>query len=460
MNVIYVGSFKQLFIDYSTIKRKRGVEIVVNRPYLTGEKCIIAEKPWEGHRVGPYNSILEDNGVYKMWYDAIANDGSRWLCYAESKDGVHWEKKELDVVSFNGIKETNIVFPHEKRPFEPGCVFIDTNPRCPNSEKYKMICSYEPPNGKRGTWVFASPNGIDWEPISDEPSFRPSDTNNICFYDYRIDKYVAYVRVWDPWRKVGRCEFEDLRDWGREIVVFSYDEEDWRGLDKELFSEMDFYNSSAIKYPLAKDVYLMFPSAYYHYKTKIRRNDGPLDIQFAISRDGVNWVRLDRRPFIRLGKEGSWCSGCLYMSYGIIVNDDEIWLYYTGYDFTHGNYDVARDKFKGVISRAILRVDGFTSIDASYVGGEFTTVPLIFEGSKLVVNVETSAGGYLRVGLLKPNGEFIKGYSPKECDVVNGNFVEKVITWRGEENISDFSGEPIKLYFKMKDAKLYSFQFL
>jgi len=98
-----------------------------------------------------------------------------------------------------------------KSPFEPGCVFIDKNPKCPRSEKYKMVCSYKPPNGERGTWVFVSPNGIDWEPISDRPSFRPSDTNNVCFYDERIKKYVTYVRVWDPWRKVGRCEFEDLR---------------------------------------------------------------------------------------------------------------------------------------------------------------------------------------------------------------------------------------------------------
>jgi len=97
------------------IERSRGVKVVVNRPCLTGDKCIVADKLWEGHRVWPYNSVLEDNGVYKMWYDAIANDGSRWLCYAESKDGVHWEKKELGLVSFNEIKETNIVFPHEKK---------------------------------------------------------------------------------------------------------------------------------------------------------------------------------------------------------------------------------------------------------------------------------------------------------------------------------------------------------
>ncbi|HDH07038.1 MAG TPA: hypothetical protein ENF87_01585 [Thermoproteales archaeon] len=467
MEPIWIGSRRQLFPDYFLVEERFNVRIVVNRPRLTGEKCIVAEKPWEGHRVGPYNSVLEDNGVYKMWYDSIASDGSRWLCYAESKDGVHWEKKSLGLVKFDGV-DSNIVFPLEKTVFEPGCVFLDTNPKCPRSERFKMVCTYKSRDGKFGTWVFASPNGIDWEPISDKPSFRSSDTNNICFYDNRIGKYVAYIRVWDPLRKVGRCVFDDLRDWGEAEVVFSYDDEDWEGLDKSIFSGMDFYNSSAVKYPLADDVYLMFPSAYYHYRveealkrgSKKPKNDGPLDIQFAISRDGVNWNRFDRKPFIRLGEAGSWSSGALYMSYGLIVEGSELWLYYTAYDFTHGNYDVREDKFKGVITRAVLRLDGFTSMDSDYSGGMFTTRPLVFEGSKLVVNVDTSAGGYLRIGVQDLQGNFIKGFTLNDCDPINGNYISKVVTWHGDPDVSKLSGVPVKLVFKMKDAKLYSFQFL
>lgn len=434
METVYLGCKKHLFIDYLLLERCRGVYIAVNRPKLTGEKCLVAEKPWESHRIGPYNSVWEDNGIYKMWYDAIASDGSRWLCYAESKDGVRWEKKNLGAVSFNRIKETNIVFPPEKTEvFEPGCVFIDTNPKCPRSERYKMICTYKPPGGEPGTWVFVSSDGVSWEPLSNKPSFRLSDTDNICFYDNRIGRYVAYVRVWAPLRKVGRCEFNDLKDWGEAQVVFSYDEEDLEHLDKDLFDAMDFYNSSAVKYPLAEDVYLMFPSAYYHYRREVAEkmgsthpdNDGPMDIQFAVSRDGVHWTRHDRRPFIPLGKTGGWNGGCLYMSYGMIIHEDEIWLYYTGYNFTHGNYDVKRDKYKGVISRAILRLDGFTSLDAEYTGGEAITRPLIFTGEKLVINVETSAGGFLRIGLLDPDGKPIPGYTTKDCDVINGNYIEK-----------------------------------
>ena len=38
------------------------------------------------------------------------------------------------------------------------------------------------------------------------------------------------------------------------------------------------------------------------------------------------------------------------MASGAIHRADEIWLYYAVADMTHGNYDVARDKFKGAIN--------------------------------------------------------------------------------------------------------------
>ncbi len=77
---LQIGSEKQLFIDDSLVAHGRGVHLQLNRPVLTGERCIRAEKPWEGFAVLAYNSVMEDEGVLKMWYDAIANDGSRWCC--------------------------------------------------------------------------------------------------------------------------------------------------------------------------------------------------------------------------------------------------------------------------------------------------------------------------------------------------------------------------------------------
>mgnify|MGYP000672151490 CR=1 FL=1 len=413
---IEVGTEKQLFIDPLFVERARNVKLTMNRPRKTGERCIVAEFPWEGHRVGPYNTVLDEGEVIRMWYDAIASDGSRWLCYAESKDGAHWTKPKLGLVPFGNVKDTNIVFPPQKVPFEPGCVFIDMNPKCPPDERYKLVCSYRPP-GKAA-------------------------------------------------RKVGRCEFDDLRDWGKEEVVFSYDEEDQQGLDKALFTGMDFYNSSAVKYG---NVYLMFPVAYYHYRREAALalgcperhagNDGPMEIHLATSRDGIHWFRPSREPFIPLGRTCDWDGGIVYSSVGLVVRGDEVWLYYTAYDFTHGRYDFRRDRFKGVITRAVLRLDGFVSVDAGHEGGEFVTPPLVFGGRRLVLNVKTTAGGHVRVELQDADGRPISGFTAEGCDPINGDYIRKVVTWRGREDLSALRGRPVRLRFVMRDAKLFSFQF-
>jgi hypothetical protein len=479
---IPVNSSRQLFIDDSLIAEGRGVALTLNRPISTGERCVTAAKPWEGLMVNGYNSVMEDDGTLKMWYDAIASDGSRWTCYATTQDGILWEKPNLGIIPFDGNRNTNIVFPPQRMTHEPNCVFKDTNPACRAEEKYKMVASLHPPGMAKGTYVAASPDGLHWKLMKDSPAFRDSDTNNVCFFDNRIGRYVGYVRMWAPMRMVGRCEFDDITDWGREEAVFSYDAEDLQGLDPEIFSKtafapggsklkskpaMDFYNSSAWKYPRAEDVYLMFPSAYYHYQADWAKRrgtsdpaiDGRLDIQFAASRDGKTWKRPDRHPFIRLGLAEGFASATAYMAVGAVCRPDEIWLYHSASDHSHGNYDAARDKLMGTITRARLRLDGVVSMDAEYTGGEFTTPPLLYSGNQLTLNTDTSAGGHVRVEVQNGSGQPLPGLSAEECDPINGNFIQKVISWHGNPPLQPWAGKPVRLRFVMRDAKLYSFKF-
>ena len=49
------------------------------------------EEPWEGDSVmNP--CVLYENGVYRMWYSAGDTYEPNVLAYAESRDGIHWEK--------------------------------------------------------------------------------------------------------------------------------------------------------------------------------------------------------------------------------------------------------------------------------------------------------------------------------------------------------------------------------
>ncbi len=467
--VYTISTKKQLFGDGFWLQDARNVKLVVHHPVQTHERCIVADRPWESHRIGAYNTIIEDHGILKMYYDVIASDGTRWLCLATSKDGVHWEKPDLGAVPFGKHRHTNIVFPLKPSRFEPGAVFVDTRPGVPAEERYKLVCTYREEGAKRSaTYVAASADGIHFRFLSDKPVFRSSDTGNVCFYDPRIGRYVAYVRVWDLKRKVGRLEFDDFLHWGKEEVVLSYDEEDNRWLDPDLFRGMDFYTNAVTTVPDAESVYLMFPSAYYHYRRETAKrlgrpfvragNDGPLDIQFAFSRDGIHWARPDRRPFIYLGEAGVWDRGYAYMVTGLVLRDREVWLYYATAAYTHGDYDLKADRYTGTITRAVLRRDGFVSVQAGIEPGEFTTPPIIYRGKRLFVNVRTSAGGHLRVALLDTSGAPVSRFSLGECSPINGNWLKAEVKWQTGD-LSKLAGTPVRLRFVLRDADLFSFWF-
>jgi hypothetical protein len=159
--------------------------------------------------------------------------------------------------------------------------------------------------------------------------------------------------------------------------------------------------------------------------------------------------------------EGTFDSGNMYPARGMVVRDREIWMYYTGYDTLHGDVDV-KQRMKPVLSRVVLRRDGFTAVEADYDGGRFTTPPLRFQGDALYLNVDTSALGLVRVELQKADGQPIPGYALENCDRIHtANSVGRVVTWRGgQSSLSGVPSQPVRIRLELRfGAKLYSFQF-
>jgi hypothetical protein len=114
-----------------------------------------------------------------------------------------------------------------------------------------------------------------------------------------------------------------------------------------------------------------------------------------------------------------------------------------------------------VVSRVVLRRDGFVSVHAPWTGGEFTTEPLKFAGGKLVLNVDTSAEGTVRVAVLDGEGKAIEGLGLKDCDLIHtANEVNRVVKWKGKADVSQWAGKPIRLRFGLKNSDLYAFQFV
>ena len=106
-----------------------------------------------------------------------------------------------------------------------------------------------------------------------------------------------------------------------------------RGGDRAYFAaSMDVYGTGVFKYAEAEDVYFSLVPAFYHWRLR-DGNPWPdtFDVQLAVSRDGRRFQRLGgRRPFIRLGPEGSFSSKWVWAFPQPVRMGDELWIYYHG----------------------------------------------------------------------------------------------------------------------------------
>jgi len=476
---IEVGNRKQLFIDRRFIAASEAVTLVLNPPEKRG-LVLQAEYPWEAGWVGYADTIIEDAGRYRMWYHCMARGkngklGRGFLCYAESTNGIHWQKPMLGLTNWPGGEygekrdDTNIL------PLDVGTVFLD--PSAPAEQRYKILQYPEWPDPEKGgVCVGTSPDGIHWtiNPTRLLPCYP--DSVNQVFYDQRLRKYVAYIRTWAPLRKVGRIEITELfqpwpydktqkpyRIWGKDKIpvpstevpqAISYDE-----LDPP---DTDLYTSAVHQYAWADDAYFAFPAVYGQFPKPPAKyaNDGLLDIQLAISRDGVTFERPLRSPYIPLGVRGGPEGGSLYLDVGMIRRGSEIYQYYTGFSQSHGEYPGFKElRDMGGIRLAVQRLDGFISADFAYGGGTLTTPLVRFSGKRLQLNVNAAAAGKLRVELRNAEGKPLPGFSVEDCDPILGNHIGADVTWQGKSDVFAHSGKPVRLHFVARATKLYAFQF-
>jgi hypothetical protein len=479
---------RQLFIDDQMIERLENVALTMNPPQKKGP-VIMQDRPWRSKLTGYFGSVLEDGGTYKMWANCgegdvgnIARNGisygkNRYVQYLESKDGLHWESPSLGVIEFKGSRNNNLVLSEDCLE---GSVFID--PNAPAAEKFK----YFHYRYGIGLVMFTSADGIHWQDHGECLLRHTFDSQNVAFWDSRLRKYVCYLRGWESAKKneltndvpsypvnrnVVRIEVDDFQELGRFQGEIPVDKPTAFFLDRlpavlrcdeKDPVDTDIYTNAVVKYPLADDVYLAFPALYSKFKPAAEnRNDGILGVQMAVSRDGIAWNRI-RKPYLPTGAVGEIDSASAYMHTGMIIRETEIYQYYWGASYTHGGRDTY-SKWQGVNMNAVFavsqRIDGFVSADAEYEGGELLTKLFTFEGNRLIVNIDTTAIGQAVIALVDHEGREIEGFASEDCDRIKGNFIRKAVSWNGNEDVSRFQGQAVRLRFDMRGTKLFSFYF-
>lgn len=99
------------------------------------------------------------------------------------------------------------------------------------------------------------------------------------------------------------------------------------------------------------------------------------------------------------------------------------------------------------------------ALSADTQGHDTVTKPFIFDGSRLEINVSTSARGFMKVELQEITGQKIEGFDLDACDEIFGDRIDYRVSWNGSHNVAALAGKPIRMRLLMQDTDLFSFQF-
>ncbi len=464
---IPLHSRKHLFIDDALIERMENVRFTPNSP-VPVETDFRNTEAWEptprmGSTIPDVCSVWDEDGEMRMLYTNSGMWGARnhVVCFAKSKDGIHWEKPILGLKIWDRSTRNNIVLMNASQ----GAIIKDRNPQIPPEEKYKYIAW----NMYWGFYVFTSPDGIHFR--RNETCLLPFDPDgsNTTFWDDQAGVYRTYIRA--PFgdgptqrRNIARLVIPDLlKPWPFIQVENPHTDmllsEPTSGELPIVDTGGQVYRFKAHKYAWAPDTYLAFPWRY------LKEGNVRPGSFLMVSRDGVNWKRYENPYYFASGWElnGRKVIEAL-TEHGMIRRGDEIWQYGTVRYTEHGGVMYGGVEFEGGMHDRLMllkqRLDGFVSLDAGHNPGEIVTKPLIFTGSQLQLNIKTEPKGSARIAILNQAGQPIPGYALEDCDPITTDDIRYRVTWNKNSDLTALAGEEIQLEIQLKNAKLYALQFM
>lgn len=394
-NVLHVENGLEPFWDEHLVDlRYTDAVLSSNRPDRM-ENVMVLDKPWE--RGCSYYSIVKDDNCYRMYITKLlgAYDESHkcWIdvggiiSYAESQDGIQWERPVLGLCEFKGSKENNIILRSYPPAYElynvqidgyptDACdafaVFIDENPACPPEERYKgvMRCGAYRPEGftdpyeegkatpgklsEQSLVCYASADGIHFKKHSvvTKGTGVYDSLNTVCWNPH-TQKYYCFMRSHHI--KDDNLEPNYQESFVRDVaVVESEDFVHWseaRSLDYLGGADYPMYTNCAMSYLHDRRYFVAFPTRYVErrdwesnpnferlcgreerYKASLqeRRNGVALtDCVFMSSRDGFHWRRFDEACITggpeRLGGAWrNWRYGDAYPAWGMLKTPSRV----------------------------------------------------------------------------------------------------------------------------------------
>lgn len=457
--VIPIDAGRQLFVDDFLIERT-SLTRSAHRPKMYAKNPVL--EPGGPDLKGlafPYSDGAwydPNDHLFKMWY--LGSYGNM-ISYAYSNDGKVWIKPSFpDAV----VPGTNAVL-QIGGGRDSAVVWMDLEDPVPE-QKFKAFAVAYPPLMN----VYFSPDGIHWKAPQRQTINSVSDRTTVFWNPFRrvwVESVRAITALPATSSRAGRSsrsrfysESADLLRWnpGDPLKMFwvAPDENDPPYERGGALPEL--YNLDAVAY----ESLLVGLFSWFHpgpaYDPSYAAGPDVVEVGVGFSRNGFDWVRPTRggrgEAFISASNlEGTWNAfNTQSVGGGFLVVGDELWFYFSG-----------RSKQKpangvGSTGLAILRRDGFYSMDAAAVRGTLTTRTVRFGGKYLFVNASTPAGE-LAVEVTDPKGEVILPFSRANCVPIRVDKTLQQVSWKGAADLSAVSRRPVRMNFYLTNGSLYSF---
>lgn len=489
---IEIGSRRELFVDDTLIDSLKGqAQLRLHHPEPR-EIVLKLDAPWEGSGSSGYHSVFRDGDLYRMYYKGwhIGFDEERkkikpaisTMCYAESKDGIHWQKPKLGLIDYKGSRDNNIIaidglVSGMKMVAGVMAITKDEKPAAPPEARYKAFGLSTKP---KGIVPFQSADGMTWTPMTTKPVITNGafDNQNVLFWSPTEGKYRAYWRIFvggdNNTATANPIGVRAIRTATSADLIHWEDEHDVTYADSP---QEALYTTPIKPYARAPHLLIGFPARYVErdstqvlselpepehraLRTSVNKRYGTAITEglFMASRDGMRFKRWNE-AFLRPGIErpGTWNYGHQFLSWHPVETKSTLegapneLSFYAPESYWTGNSSEVR--------RYTLRLDGFVSVEAPMKGGELITKPLRFSGKTLSLNFSSSAAGEVRVEIQDAAGKPLPRYTLEDCPPIFGDTLARTVTWSSGSDVHALAGTPIRLRFYLKDADLFSFKF-
>jgi len=451
-----------------------------------------ADQPWEDS-VGHNHHIFYDEreGIYRMLYGVVNEEAyqyhyvqglaKRWdkakhgtsyfVCYAESRDALRWEKPLFDVNPWPNYGRTNIVMSGRTKA-QSAEVLLNPDKSDPSRRlimMYRDQCAWGEPDPKDGRCLAYSPDGVHWTEDEANPITRSgSDGGTPICWNPVTGRWYCFCRpkmlVYD--NNAARARSGGLRR--RMALITSPDLREWT------FPTTLLYPDELDPTPMCLDMWMVFRYGSHFIALQSILDEskgGTSEVQIASSADGVHWTRLPHRPvFFGRGPEGSFDAGAIDFRGKPLTVGNKWLLYYKGVPtgrlgrqvFNVGSIGVAMLPRGRLVGRFAGEREGFLLTRELAVGAKHLDIHC-----QAVLDRTGPANREIRVGLARrahePNDHrdmgYYEGFGINECDPIRSTNLALRVTWKGNDDLSSLVGKPAYLRFYLQNAGIYSFRF-